>query len=249
MGRIRYDFTGEVAVVTGAASGIGRAVLDALAAAGAHTHGFDLQAPPLGPEARGSRSCAPRWHAVDVRSTSSVERGVAAVMAAEGQVDLVVNNAGIARDAVLWKLRDPEWQEVLETNLSGAWRVLRAVVPHMRQRSRGRIVQIASINGLRGRFGQANYSASKAGLIGLTRTAARELGPRGITVNAVAPGLIETSMASALSSGHRQRAVDETATGRLGTVDDVAAAVLFLLSDDAAHITGDVLRVDGGQSC
>ena len=248
MGRWIGDFDGEVALVTGAASGIGRAVVRALAVAGTRVHGFDLRIPraselDLAPDGR-----EPAFHTVDVRRTAEVERAVAEVLDAEGHLDHLVNGAGLLRDRALWNLTDEEWEEVLDVNLSGAWRLLRAVAPAMRERRRGRIVQIASINALRGKFGQANYSASKAGLIALTRTAARELGPRGITVNAVAPGMIETPMSAELPEEVRARALEETATGRLGLPRDVAAAVMFLLSDGAAHVTGAVLRVDGGQS-
>jgi acetoacetyl-CoA reductase/3-oxoacyl-[acyl-carrier protein] reductase len=240
MARTRFEFRGEVAIVTGGASGIGRAVAEALEAAGASVHVLDRQDP-------GSANADPRFHRADLRVTSEVERAIGEVLATEGRIDHLVNNAGIARDAVLWKMDDEAWEDVLSVNLGGAFRTLRAVVPHMRLRGKGRIVQIASINGLRGKVGQANYSASKAGLIGLTRTAARELGRFGITVNAVAPGMIETRMTEGLPVEVRERALQETATGRLGKVADVVGVILFLLSDDAAHVTGEVVRVDGGQ--
>jgi len=248
MGHLRADFTGDVAIVTGAAAGIGREIARSLAEAGARVHGFDIE--PVGAASLelGAAAPAPRFHRVDVRSTESVESAVAEVLSAEpGVVDLLVNCAGVTRDHALWKLDDEDWDTVLDVNLSGAWRVLRAVARPMRERGRGRIVQIASINGLRGRFGQANYTASKAGLIALTRTAARELGPRGITVNTVAPGMIETAMTESLPDEIRRRSIDETALGRLGRTADVAAAVLFLLSEEAAHVSGTVLPVDGGQ--
>jgi acetoacetyl-CoA reductase/3-oxoacyl-[acyl-carrier protein] reductase len=159
----------------------------------------------------------------------------------------VVNNAGITDDAVIWKMSAEAWRRVIEVNLTGSFLVLRAAVPAMRRSGWGRIVQIASINGERGKAGQANYAASKAGLIALTKTAARELGPKGITVNAVAPGFIETPMTARLPDEVRRRAVDESALGRTGRPEDVAAVVVFLCSEAAGHITGQVIRVDGGQ--
>ncbi len=240
MSSVRYDFTGEIALVTGGAAGIGRAVADALSAAGARVHVWDRASPVAAADGL-------LWRRVDLRSTQEITAGAAELLAQEGRLDLLVNNAGVTRDGMLWKLDDGAWDEVLDVNLGGAFRVLRAFAPAMRARGRGRIVQVASINGLRGKAGQANYGASKAALVALTRTAARELGPRGITVNAVAPGMIETAMSDALPTAVVERARAETALGRLGTPGDVAGAVAFLLSDAARHVTGTVLTVDGGQ--
>ena len=240
MGRAAWDFSGEVALVTGSSSGIGRAVAEALLGAGARVHGLDVSAP-----AQPAPSLV--THAVDLRDGRAVDAAVAAVLGAEGRLDLVCSVAGIVRDRALWNLDDEDWDAVLDVNLTGAFRVLRAVAPHLRAAGRGRVVHVASINGLRGRFGQANYASSKAGLIGLTRVAARELGPRGVTVNAVAPGMVDTPMARALPAELLERARGEAALGRLATPAQVADAVLFLLSDAAAHVTGTVLRVDGGQ--
>lgn len=245
MGHVSADFSGDVAVVTGAASGIGLAILNALCEAGAKVHGFDVQGSPADVLAGGDRPV--KFHQVDVSSTGEVQAAVGEVFDADGRIDLLINNAGITRDHMLWKISDSDWKEVLDVNLAGAHRMLRAIVPSMRERGRGRIVQVASINGLRGKAGQANYIASKAGLIGLTRAAARELGPDGITVNAVAPGMIETPLVAELPTSILEQAKAESARGQLGQPQDVAAAVLYLLSEEAAHVTGTVLTVDGGQ--
>jgi acetoacetyl-CoA reductase/3-oxoacyl-[acyl-carrier protein] reductase len=229
-------FDGRAAVVTGGARGIGRGIAERLAALGAEVHVLDREAGP----ARGDL----RFHAVDITdgpAVSAVVRGLARAPV------LLVNNAGITRDRSLLKMSDAEWDDVIDVNLGGAFHVLRAVAPGMIEARYGRVVNIASINGLRGKFGQANYAASKAGLIGLTKTAARELGPKGVTVNAVAPGMVLTEMTLALAEEYRQRALDEAVLKRLPAVEDVAAAVLFLLSDAARMITGEVIRVDGGQ--
>jgi acetoacetyl-CoA reductase/3-oxoacyl-[acyl-carrier protein] reductase len=240
MGTASWDFTGDVALVTGASSGIGFAIARALGAAGARVHGLDVASPAEAGE-------NVEHHSVDLRDDEAVRAAVADVAEREKRIDLLANVAGITRDGALWKLSAEDWDAVLDVNLTAAWRVLRAVAPHMRAAGRGRIVQIASVNGLRGKFGQANYAASKAGLIGLTRAAARELGPKGITINAIAPGMIETPMAAALAPEVLERARAEACLGRLGTPEQVADAALFLLSDAAAHVTGTVLCVDGGQ--
>lgn len=243
MPRTTFDFAGETAIVTGAAAGIGRAIARALRAAGARVHGVDVNAPGD----PGSADDGIAWHTVELRDTRAVEATVDRISASDGSIDHLVNNAGITRDRALWKLEDEDWNAVLDVNLSGAFRMLRAVARPMRQAGGGNIVQIASINGLRGKFGQANYSASKAGIIALTRTAARELGPKGIRVNAIAPGMIETAMTKDLPEAVREKAVAETCLARLAGPEVIADAVLFLLSNAARHITGTVLPVDGGQ--
>jgi 3-oxoacyl-[acyl-carrier protein] reductase len=235
-GTARTRFDGRAAIITGGARGIGRGMAERLARLGAEVHVFDREAGPAGEGLR--------FHAVDITDSASV---AAAVAALPRPPLLLVNNAGITRDRSLVKMSDDEWGSVIDVNLSGAFRVLRAVAPGMIAAGYGRVVNVASINGLRGKFGQANYSASKAGLIGLTKTAARELGPKGVTVNAVAPGMVLTEMTLALAEEHRRRALDETLLKRLPEVEDVAAAVLFLLSDAARMITGEVIRVDAGQ--
>ncbi len=230
-----WNFSGKAGVVTGGARGIGRSIAEALAAAGAEVHVFDVGEAPKGPFT---------FHAVDITRSAEVEK---AVKALPKHTSLLVNNAGITRDKSLLKMSDDEWAQVLAVNLTGAFSMIRAVGALMREAGHGRIVNVTSINGLRGKFGQANYAASKAGLIGLTKTAARELGPKGITVNAVAPGMVMTEMAKALPEEVRKKALDEAVLGALAGPEDIANAVLFLLSDAAKCITGEVLRVDSGQ--
>ena len=243
MATTSFDFTGEVALVTGAAAGIGRHIARSLAAAGARVHGIDVNEPA---DADASDDGI-TWHRLDLRGSDAVQAFVAGLAASEGRIDHLVNNAGITRDRALWKVSDEDWQAVLDVNLSGAFRMLRACAGPMRAAGRGSVIQIASINGLRGKFGQSNYSASKAGVIALTRTAARELGPKGIRVNAVAPGMIETAMTADLPDEIRAKAIAETCLARLAGPDVIADAVLFLLSNAARHVTGTVLPVDGGQ--
>lgn len=225
----------QVAIVTGGGRGIGRAIAKLLADHGAVVHVFD--------KAIGSSSPFPE-HEVDICDTDSISAGLAAL---PRSATLLVNNAGVTRDRTIIKMSDVEWAEVINTNLTGAFNMIRAVAPGMIDSGYGRIVNITSINGLRGKFGQANYAAAKAGLVGLTRTAAKEFGPRGITVNAVAPGMVLTEMTLALPEKYREAALGETLGQKLAEPADIAQAVLFLLSDAARMITGEVLRVDGGQ--
>ncbi len=232
-----FDLSERLAIVTGGRQGIGRAIADALAVAGAEVHVFDVRDPT-------AAACPHPVHVVDVADAAGVARSVAALPRTP---TLLVNNAGITRDRSIAKMSDAEWAEVIAVNLTGAFNMIRAVAPAMAAAGGGRIVNITSINGLRGKFGQANYAASKAGLIGLTKTAAREFGPKGVTVNAVAPGMVLTDMALALPEAFRTRAVEETVLGRLPEPADVAYSVLFLLSDAARMITGQVLQVDAGQ--
>lgn len=230
---------GKTALVTGGAGGIGSAVIGRLIEAGARVANLDL-AGTRAIEGALSLPC-------DLRDGSAVAESFAALDGAFGRLDVLVHAAGITRDGVLWKLSTDDWSEVLRVNLDAAFHVLREAAPRMRRGGGGAIVLISSINGERGKFGQSNYAASKAGLIGLGRTAARELGGFGVRVNVVAPGFIRTPMTDDLPEATRRRSIAETVLGRPGEPDDVARATIFLVSDLARHVTGQLLRVDGGQ--
>jgi NAD(P)-dependent dehydrogenase (short-subunit alcohol dehydrogenase family) len=238
------DLSGRTAWVTGGASGIGAAVVEALHQAGAVVVSLDRSHAAATRVEHGREVQMP----LDVGDGAAVDAVVARLTADGLGPDILVNGAGITRDAVVWKLRDEDWDAVLNVNLTGAFRMTRAAVPLMREREGGAIVNIASINGLRGKFGQANYAASKGGLIAFTRAVAKEVGRFGIRVNAIAPGLIETPMTASLPEHVRAQAKAEVLLGRLGSPQDIASAVLFLASPLAAHVTGHILVVDGGQT-
>ncbi len=241
---------GRVALVTGAAGGIGAAICRALAGEGCDVALLDMAGNPLLDAATEDVRHAGRRALqleADVSDFATAEARVATTVEAMGGVDILVCAAGIARDAVSWKLAEAEWDRVLAVNLKGCFNYARAVIPALRARGRGRMVMISSINGMRGKLGQANYAASKAGLIGLTKTLARELGRFGVTVNAVAPGMVATPMTLDLPEAAIRSAREESVLGRMADPADVAGVVLFLCSEQARHITGDVIRVDGGQ--
>lgn len=239
----------QVAVVTGASRGIGRAVALALAAAGAvvivNYNGSKEKAAAVvkAIEEQGGKAAAYRCNVAD---SAAVNAFLTDILARYGQIDILVNNAGITRDGLLMRMSDEDFAAVVNTNLTGAFNCSRTVAKAMLKKRRGRIINISSVSGLTGNAGQANYSASKAGIIGLTKAVARELASRGITVNAVAPGFIETDMANALPEKLRTDVLAQIPLAKFGQPEDVAEAVVFLASDKAKYITGQVLQVDGG---
>jgi 3-oxoacyl-[acyl-carrier protein] reductase len=244
------ELAGKSAIVTGGSAGIGAAIAIALAKEGANVainyRRRDAEAKKVVEqvEALGARALCIK---ADVCSSGDAERMVKSVLDTFGRLDILVCNAGITKDAVIWKMTDEQWDAVLNTNLKGYFIYIRAVAPIFKNQMYGKIVNITSINAFRGKFGQANYSASKAGIVALTKTVARELGKFNVNVNAVAPGMVETDMAFSIPREWLQRAIDETVLGRIAKVEDVANVVVFLCTDKARHITGEVIKVDGGQ--
>lgn len=252
-----YDATslrGQVAIVTGGSSGIGRAIARELAHCGTHIAFCFLDS---GAQARLDAQAAARelremevrvfFRSCDVRDSRDVRAFVGEVTEELGGVQVLVNNAGIGADGALWNLEDHEWEAVVRTNLDGAFFFTRSVAPFMRAQEYGKIVNVTSVHGVRPEFGISNYAASKAGLIGLTKSSAFELGPRNINVNAVAPGYIRTTrLTEGVPSEILDRAREKAVLGRLGDPQDVAGVVLFLCSEAARHITGAVIPVDGG---
>ena len=242
-----FDFSGKVAIVTGASRGIGRAIGVALAAQGARVvaaaRGDNAEATAAAIRASGGLA---ESAAVDVTDAATIDQLVRGTLERHGRIDILVNNAGIARDQLLLRMKRDDWDQVIATNLTSAFSCAQAVVkPMVKQRS-GRIISISSVVGQMGNAGQANYAASKAGLIGFSRALARELAPRNITVNVVAPGLIETDMTREIQDKAQEDWASQIPLGRVGAPEDVAAAVCFLASDEASYITGQVLAVNGG---
>jgi 3-oxoacyl-[acyl-carrier protein] reductase len=242
------SLSGRVAFVTGASQGIGRACAVKLATEGAVVAVAARNQEKLNElvaeiTAAGNKAVA---YALDVTDEEQVKASIKAVIADKGKIDILVNNAGITRDQLVMRMKRADWDAVLQTNLTSAYFCIQQVTSSMLKQRWGRIINIASVFGQMGQAGQANYSASKAGLIGLTMAIARELGSRNITCNAVAPGFIETAMTEALGEEFKQNAAKQIPLGRVGSPTDVASAVAFLSSDEASYITGHVLNVNGG---
>ncbi|MBD0316071.1 MAG: 3-oxoacyl-[acyl-carrier-protein] reductase [Nitrospiraceae bacterium] len=239
---------GRIAVVTGAAQGIGRAIAETLAAAGADVVVADLdpgrsQETVAGVEKLGRKALNVKVNVADSLETKSL---VEHVIKAWGKIDILVNNAGITRDGLLLRMKDEDWNLVMQVNLNGTFNCTKAVLQPMTKQRYGRIVNIASIVGVMGNAGQANYAASKAAVIGFTKTVGREYASRNVTVNAVAPGFIDTAMTHGLPADVKETLQKQIPLGRLGKPEDIAAAVRFLASEEAAYITGHVLHVNGG---
>jgi 3-oxoacyl-[acyl-carrier protein] reductase len=239
---------GQVGLVTGASRGIGKAIARVLGAHGARVYLSSRNAEVLESAAEEIRSRGGKAVAapMDIRDNRDVARAVKGILEETSRIDILVNNAGVRNDRLLVRTGDEAWQEVLETNLSGTFFCMRQVIPAMSRNRYGRIVNITSVVGFTGNVGQANYAAAKAGIVGLTKSAAREYARRGITVNAVAPGFIETAMAFSLEEKVQEQIREHIPMGRLGSAEEVACAVAFLVSPEASYITGQVLHVNGG---
>ncbi len=244
------ELEGKVAIVTGGTRGIGRAIVLDLAANGADVALNYRQSADLAAELAETIQGMGRRALVvqaDVSNFDDAQAMVQKVLDEFGRLDILVNNAGVNWDGVVWKMTEEQWDRVIDVDLKGTFNYTRAVTPTFRGQGSGKIVNITSINGLRGKFGQTNYSAAKAGVIGFTKACARELGRYSVNVNAVAPGLIETEMVKAAPEKVREMALAEIVLGRLGLPEEVAHIVTFFCTEKARHVTGQVIQVDGGQ--
>ncbi|CAM3866710.1 MULTISPECIES: 3-oxoacyl-ACP reductase FabG [Xenorhabdus] len=239
------SFDGKIALVTGASRGIGRAIAELLVERGARVvgtatseKGAEAISAFLGDKGKG--------FVLNVTDSESIENALSNIRAEFGEIDILVNNAGITRDNLLMRMKDDEWQDIIDTNLSSIFRLSKAVMRSMMKKRYGRIISIGSVVGTMGNAGQANYAAAKAGVIGFSKSLAREVASRGITVNVVAPGFIETDMTKALTDEQRAGIAAGIPANRLGDAKEIASAVAFLASDEAAYITGETLHVNGG---
>lgn len=239
----------RVAIITGGARGIGKKISQTFLKEGASVYIFDVN------EEEGARTAGElqpayagkvNFFKVDITDEKSVEQSIEKIIEAEGRIDILVNNAGITRDNLILRMSLEDWKKVIDINLTGAFICSKHAVKYMVKNRSGKIINISSIVGVHGNAGQSNYSSSKAGIIGLTKTLARELAGRNILVNAIAPGYIETEMTEKLSDKIKEKLMEQIPTGRLGSVDDVAKTALFLASDDSNYITGTVINLDGG---
>lgn len=250
MNGFKVDLTGQVAIVTGASQGLGRAMAIALGASGARVACVARNAEKLASTVQEITEAGGNAEAFscDVKSRESVDQVVDTVADDWGRLDILVNNAGITRDTLMPRMSDDEWDDVITTNLRGTFLFSRAASRHMMRARYGRIINIASVSGIMGNPGQTNYSASKAGMIGMTRSLSKELGGRKVTINAIAPGFIESEMTKALGDSILAEVSKRIPAKRLGKAEEVAAAVLFLASPAASYITGQTLVVDGGMT-
>ena len=237
---------GTIALVTGASRGIGRAIAERLARDGAKVIGTATSAAGAEAITAWLEPLGGAGRVLDVRDAAGIEALVAEITKTFGTVSMLVNNAGVTRDTLLLRMKDSDWSEVVETDLSAIFRLSKAVVPGMMKARSGRIISIGSVIGTMGNAGQANYAAAKAGLIGFSKSLAREIGSRGITVNVVAPGFIETDMTRAMKEEQRAALLAQVPVKRLGSVEDIAAAVAFLASPEASYISGETIHVNGG---
>ncbi len=243
---------GKVCIVSGASRGIGKAIAELFLAEGAKLYCLSRTGPvapdgATGPDGAATPPVGPSvWIPCDVADETAVDAAVAQVLAAEGRIDVLVNNAGVTRDGLLMRMKTEDWDTVIKTNLTSAFYLSRAVSRHMLKQRSGAILNVSSVVGISGNAGQANYAASKAGIIGFTKSLAREFAPRGVRVNAIAPGFIETAMTDRIPEEFKARLKETIPLGRVGSPGETAAAALFLCSSSASYITGVVLNVDGG---